>query len=71
MRGQIQLCCKYKDREVNHTFYVVETSAPPIASLELCLDLQLIQLIYAIDKPNNKSTDQEMPPTKMKQKVNS
>ena len=61
MRGQIQLCCKYKDREVNHTFYVVETSAPPIASLELCLDLQLIQLIYAIEKPNNKSTDKEMP----------
>jgi hypothetical protein len=57
MLGRIQLQCEYKGKKATHAFYIVDTAAPPIASLQLCLDLHLIKLVYTVDnKPQYSKT---------------
>ena len=49
VRGTINLNCRYKAKQIETLFYVVETSRTPLMSLKTSLDLSLIQLIYSVD----------------------
>ena len=51
VRGTINLNCRYKAKQIETLFYVVETSRTPLMSLKTSLDLSLIQLIYSVDNP--------------------
>ena len=56
VNGFIHMKCTYKKRSVQSKLFVVETNSPPVASLQLCLDLELIKLILSVDKPTSKMT---------------
>ena len=55
VRGTINLNCRYKAKQIETLFYVVETSRTPLMSLKTSLDLSLIQLIYSVDNPGGQN----------------
>ena len=55
VRGTINLNCRYKAKQIETLFYLVETSRTPLMSLKTSLDLSLIQLIYSIDNPGGQN----------------
>ena len=54
-RGTIYLNYRYKAKQIETLFYVVETSRSPLMSLKTSLDLSLIQLIYSVDNPGGQN----------------
>ncbi len=48
-KGKCRLKCKYKDRDVDLDFYIVNTQAHAVLGLQACLSLELIQLIMSVD----------------------
>ncbi|XP_052809376.1 uncharacterized protein K02A2.6-like [Mya arenaria] len=52
--GTVDLPCGYKEHMVTATFYIVETNSQPLLSLTTSVDLELIKLIYAVDKSSSK-----------------
>ena len=55
VKGTINLNCRYKAKQIETLFYVVETSRTPLMSLKTSLDLSLIQLIYSVDNPGGQN----------------
>lgn len=53
--GQVDLICKYKSKEVNLLFYVVNSECSPILGLKACKDLELIKRIEPINKSESNS----------------
>jgi hypothetical protein len=47
--GKVTLPCKYADKSVSTCFYVVNSKAPALLSLQTAIDFGLIKLTYAID----------------------
>ena len=54
-KGITNLNCRYKAKQIETLFYVVETSRTPLMSLKTSLDLSLIQLIYSVDNPSGQN----------------
>ena len=54
--GKVKLQCKYKDRQDDLTFHVVDTEAQPILGLQACIDLQLVKLLLSIEEKTEKET---------------
>ena len=48
--GRIKLPCKYKDKSTKAEFYIVDSNAPPLISLNLSLELGLIKMTYSLEK---------------------
>jgi hypothetical protein len=48
--GTVKLPCKYKDKSISAEFYVVDSKASPLISLNLSLELGLIKITYSIEK---------------------
>ena len=57
--GKIKLHSRYRDREQNLIFHVVDTESQPILGLQACIDLQLVKLLLSIDEkqPDPMTTD--------------
>ena len=48
--GKIKLQSRYKDREQDLVFHVVDTDSQPILGLQACVDLQLVKLLLSIEE---------------------
>lgn len=49
VHGKVNLTCQYKERTTKTDFFVVESSAQPLLSLQTSLDLGLLKLTYSVD----------------------
>ena len=58
--GKITLPCKHNDMQLQTTFYVVESSAPPLISLQTSVDLGLVKLTYSIENVNTGMSRQDV-----------
>ena len=48
--GKIKLHSRYRDREQDLVFHVVDTDSQPILGLQACIDLQLVKLLLSIEE---------------------
>ena len=51
--GMIKLASYHKSKVIQTMFYVVESNAPPLVSLQSSVDLGLVQLTYAVESSFN------------------
>ena len=57
--GKITLPCKHNDTQLQTTFYVVESSAPPLISLQMSVDLGLVKNTYSVENVNTGMSRQD------------
>ena len=50
VRGRCKLKCKYKEQDSELELYEVNTQSSPILGLKSCLNLELIKLVYSVDR---------------------
>ena len=46
---KINLLCKHKNMQINTTFYVVDSSAPPLLSFKTSVELNIIKITHSVE----------------------
>ena len=53
--GKIKIHSRYKEREEDLIFHVVDTESQPILGLQACIDLQLVKLLLSVEEKQQSS----------------